>query len=110
MDRIFHIVDAVEWQASRSEGRYVGDTLDTDGFIHFSLCDQVERVANANFRGRDGLVVLEVDPQRAGSPVRMENTDGGSELFPHLHGPLDVKAVVRVHALVPDEDGHFTFP
>jgi uncharacterized protein (DUF952 family) len=110
MERIFHITDAVEWRASRWEGRYVADSLDSEGFIHFSLEHQVEQVANARFAGREGLVVLEVDPARAGSPVRMENTDGGDELYPHLYGPLDVEAVVRVHELVPGEDGRFTFP
>ncbi|HEY9475727.1 MAG TPA: DUF952 domain-containing protein [Mycobacteriales bacterium] len=108
MERIFHITDAVSWRASRWDGYLRGDTLESDGYIHFSLKDQVERVANARYRGQRGLVVLEVDPQRMDAPVRMEAAEDGEE-FPHLYGPLDVSAVTRVHELRPNPDGSFTF-
>lgn len=108
MERIFHITDAASWRAARRAGTYAADTLESEGFIHFSLRTQVEQVANARFAGRTELVVLEVDPTRAGAPVHMENTEGGSELFPHLYGPLDVSAVVRTHDLTRDGNGRLT--
>lgn len=108
MDRIFHITEAEAWRAARWNGHFRGASLETEGFLHFSLADQVERVANALFRGRRGLVVLEVDPARAGAPVRMEAAPDG-ERYPHLYGPLDVSAVVRVHELRPAPDGAFRF-
>lgn len=108
MERIFHITDAVSWRASRWKGYLGGDSLERDGYLHFSLRNQVERVANTLYHGQQGLVVLEVDPHRADAPVRMEAAENG-ETFPHLYGPLDVSAVIRVHELHRRPDGSFAF-
>ena len=60
-------------------------------------------VANARFAGARDLVLLCVAADRLAAPLRYERGDPGSdELFPHLHGPLEVDAVVRV---LPLEEG-----
>jgi uncharacterized protein (DUF952 family) len=70
----------------------------------------VARVANARFRGAPDLVLLCVAADRLGAPLRYEQGDPGSdELFPHLYGPLEVAAVVRVLPLVEGVDG-FALP
>jgi uncharacterized protein (DUF952 family) len=57
----------------------------------------VTRVANARFRGAPDLVLLCVAVDRLGAPLRYEPGDPGSdEVFPHLYGPLEVDAVMRV--------------
>jgi uncharacterized protein (DUF952 family) len=74
-----------------------------DGFIHLSTAAQVVRVANARFAGAPDLVLLCVAADRLAAPLRYERGDPGSdELFPHLYGPLEVDAVVRV---LPFEEG-----
>ncbi len=40
------------------------------------------------------VTVLEVDPTRVTDRVRVENLEGGTELFPHILGALPVEAVV----------------
>ena len=45
-----------------------------------------------------GLVLLEIDPQRLGAPVRFEEGEPGED-FPHLYGELNPDAVVRVTPL-----------
>ena len=50
-------------------------------------------------------MLLEVDPDRVGSPVVVEPPPGapeGAEAYPHVYGPLPVDAVVAVH---PDPRG-----
>jgi uncharacterized protein (DUF952 family) len=98
---IFHITERPLWDAARGVGRYDwstrGATLAEVGFIHCSFREQLEKVAGflyADFT--DELVVLEIDSDRIGAPIRVENLDGGDELFPHIYGPLDVDAVVDV--------------
>lgn len=60
-------------------------------------------MANARFAGAGDLVLLCVAVDRLAAPLRYEVGDPGSaELFPHLHGPLNAEAVVRV---VPFEEG-----
>ena len=53
----------------------------------------------ARFSGVRGLVLLEIDLARVPGEVRWENLEGGSELFPHLYGPLPASAVISVQAL-----------
>jgi uncharacterized protein (DUF952 family) len=63
----------------------------------------VVRVANARFAGAGDLVLLCVAVDRLAAPLRYERGDPGSdEVFPHLYGPLEVDAVVRV---LPLEEG-----
>jgi SulP family sulfate permease len=48
----------------------------------------------------DALVVLELDDERIGAPVRHEAMVPGGERFPHVYGPIPVDAVVRATPLV----------
>lgn len=81
------------------------------GFIHLSTQAQVHLPANRIFAGRTDLVLLYLDPERLGSPLRWEpGVPGDPEamLFPHLYGPLPVDAVVGVEDYREGPDG--TFP
>jgi uncharacterized protein (DUF952 family) len=68
--------------------------------VHCSFADQVERVAGYLYGDeRAELLVLEVDTDRVAADVRVENLDGGDELFPHIYGPVPLDAVVAVRRL-----------
>ncbi|HEX6622659.1 MAG TPA: DUF952 domain-containing protein, partial [Pyrinomonadaceae bacterium] len=66
--------------------------------------------ADTLFRGRKGLVLLEIETRRVRAEIRHENCEGGQELFPHIYGALDLGSVVRVAAFEPEEDGSFVMP
>ena len=93
---ILHITTRAAWEAARASGRYAPPSLAAEGFIHFSDATQVARVAAARFAGVPDLVLLRVPVDRLDAPLRYETSDAGAERFPHLYGPLDVDAVVRV--------------
>ena len=102
--KIFHITEPEIWQAAQQSGSYTGSTrdatLDDVGYIHCSFAEQVERVRGFVYDGYPGaLVVLEIDTDRLDAPVRVENLDGGDELFPHIYGPIPLGAVVAVREL-----------
>jgi hypothetical protein len=112
---LVHLCGAEEWSQARARGAI--DATGVSGhpvsarFIHLSTPAQVHLPANRLFRGRTDLVLLHVDPELLDSPVRWEPgvpTDPESMLFPHLYGPLPVRAVVRVTPYRPAPDG--TFP
>ena len=107
---ILHIAEGPAWERAVAEGRYRGDTLDTEGFIHCSEPHQVIGVANAVFRGRRGLVLLAIDTARLASELRREALEPGAEEFPHIYGTLNVDAVVEVYTFEPEEDGTFRLP
>ncbi len=96
---IFHITLTEDWEAAKRAGEYRvstrGASLEKVGFIHASLRDQVERIGSFLYATVSGpVIVLQIDPHRVSAPVRLENLEGGSELFPHIYGPLGIDAVV----------------
>jgi uncharacterized protein (DUF952 family) len=116
MSHILHIIPHAVWEQAQATGTYRGDTLDAEGFIHFSTPAQVVMVANARFRGHPGLLLLVVDPARLTAELRYEapfeatNPTEAAQVFPHLYGPLNLDAVVNVAPFEPGEDGLFTLP
>ncbi len=111
MTLILHITTREQWEQAALIGAYRGDTLDTEGFIHCSTPEQVVPVANSLFRGQHGLVLLCIDPERVQAEIRYETpAPDNEEAYPHIYGPLDVDAVVRVAVFEPDADGTFALP
>lgn len=98
---LYHVVPADEWDAARLAGRYAPVSLETEGFIHLSTAHQVEGTIDRYYRGVAGLVLLEIDAGRLMAEVRYEQPRPG-EWFPHLYGPLDLDAVVRVIPIQPE--------
>lgn len=105
---ILHITRREQWGEARREGYYKGDTLGSQGFIHFSKPHQVEEIANFLFQGQKDLVLLLVDTSKVQAELRYETV--GNEVFPHLYGPLNTDAVIEVLDLVPDVAGKFQPP
>jgi uncharacterized protein (DUF952 family) len=107
MTRIFHLTPAATWADAQRAGAYTADSLATEGFIHCSTAEQVVWVANNRFRGRQDFVLLHIDSGRLSAPVKYENLEGGTQLFPHIYGPLNLDAVIDVAPFQPDERGAF---
>ncbi|MEU0129429.1 DUF952 domain-containing protein [Streptomyces sp. NPDC006289] len=100
-EQLLHLTEEALWEAARRSGTYEmstrGRTLREEGFIHCSLPRQLPAVADALY-GPDpeGLVVLVIDGDRLGAPVRYESVSPGGEEFPHIYGPIPVGAVLEV--------------
>jgi len=108
---IYHISSLTAWSAAQEQGRYSPDSLTNNGFIHCSKKDQILRVANSYYSNQRGLVILVIDPSKLNPKVRWEaGTDKADELFPHIYGPLNSDAVVRVLDFEPGAEGRFLFP
>ncbi|MGO4445827.1 DUF952 domain-containing protein [Mycobacterium sp. 2YAF39] len=107
---LVHICGAEEWGSAQADGELRPASLDTNGFVHLSTPEQVHLPANRLYAGRTDLVLLRVDPALLCSPVRWEPgvpSDPAGMVFPHLFGPLPVKAVISVTSYRPDADGKF---
>jgi uncharacterized protein (DUF952 family) len=92
---IFHITTAPEWDAARRAGAYRAPTLETEGFIHCSLPNQVNHVADWFYRDIPDLVLLGIDPALLTSELRWEpSSDAFAGEFPHVYGPIAIEAVV----------------
>lgn len=107
---ILHIAYQAQWLRGQAEGAYRAESLATQGFIHSSRPHQLLQVANALFRGQRDLVLLYIDPQAVGAEIKYEAPPGSQEAFPHIYGPLNTDAVIKVADFLPDDDGLFTLP
>jgi uncharacterized protein (DUF952 family) len=114
---VYHITALSSWQAAQRAGGYQAESLEKQGFIHFSTRNQVVRVANAVYPGVTGLVLLVVDVAKLTAPLRYEPPDTAvntahedAELFPHLYGTLNLDAIERVVDFPAQDDGQFTLP
>ena len=106
---ILHAAPLASWSAAQETGAYTADSLASQGFVHCSSPEQILRVANALYKGRRDLVLLAIDPARLTSELRWEpGVDLASELFPHVYGPINLQAVIRVVVFEPDANGIFT--
>jgi uncharacterized protein (DUF952 family) len=105
--RILHLAEAGAWAKALRDRSYSAASLAVEGFIHCSDPQQVIAVANARFHGRDDLLLLQIDATRLSSEGRYENLEGGSELFPHIYGPINLDAVMCAMPFPPRTDGSF---
>lgn len=110
MTPILHCSTRAAWDAAVAQGAYAAESLASEGFIHCSTPAQILAVADARFRGQGGLVLLCIDADRLDSEVRYENLEGGTVLFPHVYGPVNLDAVLKVVAFSPEADGSFRLP
>ena len=110
MDVILHIAYRAQWLRGQAEGAYRADSLATQGFIHTSRPHQLLGVANVLFRRQLDLVLLYIDPNVVSAEIKYEAPPGSREAFPHIYGPLNTAAVIKVVDFLPNSDGLFTLP
>jgi uncharacterized protein (DUF952 family) len=114
---ILHLASNDAWLAAAKEGAYRADSLSTAGFIHCSKPSQIVGVANSFYHGQHGLALLVIDPSKLESELKWEppaepepSHARAGDLFPHLYGPLNLDAIVKVIAFEPNADGSFSLP
>lgn len=103
MNVILHVTKREQWEQGKLAGVYSDDTLDSQGFIHWSTPRQVIKVANALFRAQKELVLLCIESDKVRAEIRYEGCEGG-ERYPHIY------AVIKVLDFEPGEDGMFELP
>lgn len=110
MTLIYHLARRTDWDAARAAGLYRGGMADrTDGFIHFSTAVRLAESAALHCAGVPDLLVVAVDAAALGGALRWEGGRGG-EAFPHLHGPLDMNAVLWARSAPLRADGRHDLP
>ncbi|GHI84643.1 DUF952 domain-containing protein [Streptomyces xanthophaeus] len=96
---IFHIVPLADWAAAPGSP-YAPSSLGSEGFVHCSADGPTAlAIADAHYRGvRGTLLAVELDEEALTAEVRRAGESGGR--YPHVHGPLNREAVVRVWEVV----------
>jgi len=107
---ITHFTPRDHWEQERVADAFRVPSLEAQGFIHCSTPEQVIPVANFIAKDWDHVVLLWIDEDRVASPIVYENLEGGDKLFPHIYGPLNLDAVVKVSDFIKNEDGEYVLP
>jgi uncharacterized protein (DUF952 family) len=115
---IYHITHRNDWQTALAAGQYRPESLVTEGFIHCSTLEQVLPVAKNFYKGQSGLVLLAIEPTLLASDLKWEPPSGRTpppgvlegDLFPHIYGPINLNAIVKVLDLESKPDGEFILP
>lgn len=114
---ILHITTKQDWIKANTDGKYTAPSLFTEGFIHCSTVRQAAETANIFFKGQNEVILLCVDESKLESEVKFESPAGKGKhdpsvgnLFPHIYGPLNISAVIKVIDFPPDENGVFSLP
>ena len=115
---IYHLTSRQAWSEARNGSAYRAESLASEGFIHCSTEMQVLPVAEKYYKGQSDMVLLKIDPALLSSELRWEPPSGGApppgvpegDLFPHIYGPINVDAVVKVYDLQLNPDGSYQTP
>lgn len=95
-DFIYHITTREKWAEGQVKGQYEADTLATEGFMHCSTEPQVEGVLERYYKGQTGLLKLKIEKNKVERPLIFELAGSINEVFPHIHGALNLDAVIEV--------------
>jgi len=109
MPSIYKICRASDWKEAESRGVFEGSEADfRDGFIHLSALHQVRETARRHFAGQADLVLVAFEAEDFGEKLKWEVSRGG-DLFPHVHGVIEVAKARWVEPLPLAATGH-VFP
>ena len=106
---ILHLCRSEEWESALARGDYRADSLETEGFIHCSMPEQIVATAQRHRKGQQGLLLLVIDPDRVGPESRYVEAKNG-EAYPHIFGALNLDAVTAVKPFPLQPDGSFLQP
>jgi len=101
-----HLVPEDVWLTQKDRPRYLPDGFSSEGFIHCTHGDDaVIEVGNRYYRDDPRpYLVLEVDLEHVVVPVKYEDDE---RRFPHIYGPLERRAILRVRRIERAEGGTF---
>ena len=95
-DYIYHVTTQQKWEEAQVNGAFIADSLATEGFIHCSVEGQVAGVLDRYYKGQTGLVKSKIEKAKVERPLVFELAGSINEVFPHIHGPINLDAIVEV--------------
>ncbi len=109
MRQTLHLVPEEVWSRLDPAVPYRHESLAREGFIHCTDGAEAMRDTANRHYGDDPrpFVVLTIDLDSAGSPWRID--EPGSP-YPHIYGPIDRRAILRVQPMPRDGEGRFRSP
>lgn len=95
-DFVYHVTTPEKWAEAQVKGQFETDSLVTEGFIHCSTSAQVAGVLDRYYKGQENLIKLKIQKDKVERPLIFELAGSINEVFPHIHGAINLDAIVEV--------------
>jgi uncharacterized protein (DUF952 family) len=95
---IYHIATLEDWVLHHNNATYQPQGYLKEGFIHCSTKEQVSGVLERYYAGVNNLILLHIDETKLAAELKYEEATN-KELFPHVFGPINKEAIVRMERL-----------
>ncbi len=95
--KIFHICLPQSWHSQLSEAEYSDPSLESEGFIHCSMKEQLDGTLSRYFPDIPELLILEILPSAVADTLRFEPAPNSQERFPHIYGTIPKRAILQLH-------------
>ena len=106
---IYKICTKSELQEAKNKGQFIGSKKDLeDGYIHFSVEDQVKGTLKKYYSKQKELILLKVETLKLDHLIYEQASDGN--MFPHLYSPLDISNIFGEIEIILRDDGTHTLP
>jgi uncharacterized protein (DUF952 family) len=99
MPIIYHVTTKADWDKAKQQGFYETLSLADEGFIHCSQEHQVAGVLERYFEEQTDLVKLVIDTDKLTSKFVFDWSPSMADTFPHVYGPINLDAVIKVIGL-----------
>tara|TARA_B100000780_G_scaffold148170_1_gene103537 strand:+ start:181 stop:525 length:345 start_codon:yes stop_codon:yes gene_type:complete len=106
---IYKICTKSELQEAKNKGQFIGSKKDLeDGYIHFSVEDQVKGTLKKYYSKQKELILLKVETLKLDHLIYEQASDGN--MFPHLYSPLDISNIFGEIEIILRDDGLHVLP
>lgn len=93
---IFHIASNHDVEQCQQLKRYTCESLAREGFIHCCDSQQLAGVVSRYYENVNDVQLLSINPDKLDAALILENTVGGTEMFPHIYGPINADAIEHI--------------
>lgn len=107
---LFHIAHLKDWIEAEIKKEYRIDSFLSQGFIHCSLMKQIIAVANRFYQEQKDLVLLCIDSNKIIPEIKYESSKDNDEEYPHIYGPININAILKVVKFTANQNGEFELP
>ena len=95
---IFHITTSNDWALQKHNPEFLPSDYHKEGFIHCCTEKQLAGVMVRYFKGKTGLVLLQLDETKLQAELKYEISTN-DEKFPHIYGSINREAILKVVSL-----------
>jgi uncharacterized protein (DUF952 family) len=95
MPIFYHITTPEQWTKFKKDDFYASESLTTEGFIHASFAEQVDKTLSIHFKNIPKVYILTIESDLLTSELIIEPSRDGA-LFPHIYGPINKSAIVKM--------------